>query len=290
MTTTGHPLIVSVCYVRLAVADLHAGARFASDMFGLQRVAAPDSEAAFRSDQRFRTVSLSADATEGVSIGIEVWSPQALDTIETLLREAGFAVKRASPEEARRRFVHSALLTVDGSGNAIDLVLRPTQSGRRYFPSRDAGITQLHGVGLRSTDIRRDLQFWAALGAQPRAFVGDIAYLQLDDQHHRVALYPAKHNGLLYAAFAVESLDQIMQNSYFMQASQVRVVQGPGREPFSEQMFLHVAGPDGIIFSYVHGMAAPGAAKRPPRQYPLTKDSLCNWGSESTDVPELRAE
>jgi 2,3-dihydroxy-p-cumate/2,3-dihydroxybenzoate 3,4-dioxygenase len=52
------PLIVSVCYVRLAVSEPNASARFVSDIFGLQRVADQDGEISFRSDDRFRTVSL----------------------------------------------------------------------------------------------------------------------------------------------------------------------------------------------------------------------------------------
>ena len=52
------PLINSVCYVRLAVSEPGASARFVSDIFGLQRVADQDGEIAFRSDDRFRTVSL----------------------------------------------------------------------------------------------------------------------------------------------------------------------------------------------------------------------------------------
>jgi 2,3-dihydroxy-p-cumate/2,3-dihydroxybenzoate 3,4-dioxygenase len=57
-------------------------------------------------------------------------------------------------------------------------------------------------------------------------------------------------------SFAVESLDNIMQNSYFMRERQVKIVQGPGRQPASTQIFLHVEGPDGIIYSYVNGNAA----------------------------------
>lgn len=289
MSPANNSLISSVCYVRLAAQDLNAAERFAADMFGLQRVAVGDSEVAFRSDNRFRTVSVSSNAADAVSIGVEVWSEAALNEVEARLKHDGFEVTCADVEACRRRHVHAALLARDGSGNAIDLVLRPTQSGRRYFPSRDAGIMGLQGIGLRSTDPARDLQFWTALGAEVRDFVGDIVYLKIDAMHHRIALYPSQRNGLLYAAFAVESLDNIMQNSYFMQESQVRIVQGPGRQPCSEQIFLHVAGPDDIIFSYVTGMTEPGAMRRPPRQYPWVRESLCGWGSESKDVPELRA-
>jgi len=39
MNPDHHPLVVSVCYIRIAASELHASARFAADIFGLQRVA-----------------------------------------------------------------------------------------------------------------------------------------------------------------------------------------------------------------------------------------------------------
>jgi len=90
-------------------------------------------------------------------------------------------------------------------------------------------------------------------------------------------------------AFEVETLDNIMQNGYFMRERQIKIVQGPGREPCSKQIFLHVEGPDGIIFSYVNGMKEIGPVRRPARQFPLAPQSLCDWGSEAKDVPELSA-
>jgi 2,3-dihydroxy-p-cumate/2,3-dihydroxybenzoate 3,4-dioxygenase len=287
----GHatPLITSVCYVRLSVSELHASARFMSDIFGLQRVSDHDGEIAFRSDDRYRTVSLASKASHDASVGIEVWDERGLETIGKRLRDLGFTVAEAASAECQRRYVGSALLTEDASGNQIDLVVRPSRSGRRYFPTRDAGIVEFHSVGVRTTDHVRDLAFWKALGAEVSDWVGDIAYLRIDGMHHRIALYPSKRNGLLYAAFEVEALDQIMQNSYFMQESQIKIVQGPGRQAASHQIFLHVEGPDGLIFSYVNGMAEYGQKPRLARQFPLVATSLCDWGSESSDVPELSA-
>src|SRR5262245_14156208 len=128
------PLIASVCYVRLAVSEPNASARFVSDVFGLQRVTDQDGEIAFRSDDRFRTVSLAKDIREGASVGIDMWDEAALEEVGGRLRESGFAVKDASASECRRRYVQAALLAEDGSNNRIDLVVRPTRSGLRYFP------------------------------------------------------------------------------------------------------------------------------------------------------------
>ena len=63
------PLITSVCYVRHVVSELQASARFVSEIFGLQKVADQDGEFAFRSDDRYRTLSLSCDQNDGSSIG-----------------------------------------------------------------------------------------------------------------------------------------------------------------------------------------------------------------------------
>ncbi|MET4198865.1 oxidoreductase [Bradyrhizobium sp. LA6.12] len=285
-----NPLLASVCYIRQAVTEPQTCARFLSDIFGLEQVADQGGELAFRSDDRFRTVSLSRDQDDGASIGIEVWDDAALQEIGDRLRQQGFPARSASPDECRRRYVQSALLANDASGNHIDLVTRPTRSGRRYFPPRDAGIVQFQGIGLRSTDHVRDLAFWRLLDAAVTDWVGDIAYLRIDNLHHRVALYPSRRNGLLYAAFEVEGFDQIMQNSYFMQGSQVKIVQGPGRQSASRQIFLHVEGPEGLILSYVHGMSEVGDKPHLARQFPLAATSLCNWGSESKGVPELSAQ
>jgi 2,3-dihydroxy-p-cumate/2,3-dihydroxybenzoate 3,4-dioxygenase len=286
---TAEVRIVAVAYVRIASAEPQAAARFAAEILGLEPVAGADGDIALRSDSRYRTLSLVA-APHRPSIGIEVWDDAALAAAEAALAAAGFAARRASPEECRVRYAMAAVLAQDGSGNAIDLVVRPMQSGRRYFPSRDAGITGLHDVALRSTAIARDRAFWTALGARISGYVGEITYLAIDDCHHRIALHPATRAGPLYAAFEVESLDQIMQNHYVMQERQVRIVQGPGRQPASGQIFLHVEGPDGMIYSYVHGMDRAPPHGRPPRQYPLEAESLCAWGSESQGVPELAAE
>lgn len=290
MTCALAPLVASVSYARVAVQDLEAGARFASETFGLQRVAERDGEIAFRSDDRFRTLSLIAAGSGASSIGLEIQDEAMLERLAKALSEAGFPVRAASPAECASRYVEAAMIAQDGSGNTIDLIVRPHYSGRRYFPSRDAGIVRFHGAALRTTDHRRDLAFWKMLGARVSDWVGDIAYLQIDALHHRIALYPARRNGLLYVAFEVEALDQIMQNSYFMQERQIKILQGPGRESASQQIFLHVQGPDGVIFSYVNGMAVLGDRPRLARQFPLTTESLCNWGSVSTDIPELSVE
>lgn len=278
--------LIALCYVRLAVRETLPAAAFATDILGLQPVA--DKQALlFRSDHRYHTLSLvPLPATS--SIGIEVADEAALESMERTLQKDGFLVRQASREECKQRFVRDALIVNDASGNEIDLVLRPAQSGRRYFPSRDAGITGLQGVGLRTCRLSDDQRFWTSvLGAEISDWAGDVTYLRIDHKHHRIALYPSDRPGVLYISYGVESLDAIMQSHYFVQERQIRVVHGPGREPASGQIFVRFEGPEGHLFSYTHGLSdiEPG---HHPRQFSAHSSSLCEWGSECQGVPELQ--
>jgi 2,3-dihydroxy-p-cumate/2,3-dihydroxybenzoate 3,4-dioxygenase len=279
--------VVQLCYVRLAVAEPQAAATFATDVLGLQHVPNKLEPFLFRSDQRYHTLCLTAGIQKS-SIGIEIASDSELDRVAKALAAGGFAAREATEQEVAQRFVRRALIVGDATGNEIDLVLRPAQSGRRYFPSRDAGITGLQGVGLRSRAIEDDLKLWVAiLGAKVTDRVGEVTYLAIDQKHHRVALYPSDKAGLVYVSYGVESMDAVMQNNYFVQERQIKIVHGPGREPTSGQIFVRFAGPEGYVFSYGFGLNDIDPGHR-PRQFTAEASSLCEWGSECVDITELQ--
>jgi 2,3-dihydroxy-p-cumate/2,3-dihydroxybenzoate 3,4-dioxygenase len=278
--------LIQLCYVRLAVRQPQPAAAFAADVLGLQPV--PDKQALlFRSDHRYHTLCLATDVATS-SIGIEIADETALNRAMEALNQEGFAAREATAEECARRFVRRGIIVQDATGNEIDLVLRPAQSGRRYFPSRDAGIAGLQSVGLRSRALKDDLRLWTTiLGAQISDYAGDVTYLRFDQKHHRIALYPSDRAGMVYVGYEVESMDAIMQSNYFVQERQIKIVHGPGREPASGQIFLRFEGPEGYVFSYGYGLSDIGPDHR-PRQFSAHPSSLCEWGSECRDVPELQ--
>jgi 2,3-dihydroxy-p-cumate/2,3-dihydroxybenzoate 3,4-dioxygenase len=278
---------VQLCYVRLAVAQPEATATFATEILGLQHVPNKIEPFLFRSDERYHTLCLAAETARS-SIGIEISGEPEFDRIAEALAGGGFLRREATSDECAQRFVRRALIVEDATGNEIDLVLRPAQSGRRYFPSRDAGITGLQSVGLRSRAVKDDLKLWTtALGAKVTDRVGEVTYLGIDQKHHRVVLYPSDKAGLVYVSYGVESMDAVMQNNYFVQERQIKIMHGPGREPASGQIFLRFAGPEGYVFSYGYGLKDIEPYHR-PRQFTLEASSLCEWGSECADIVELR--
>jgi 2,3-dihydroxy-p-cumate/2,3-dihydroxybenzoate 3,4-dioxygenase len=273
-------------YVRLGTHDLAAAVQFAQRILGLELVERDDAQAAFRSDFRDHTLVFSRDLKAGHTIGLEVRDAEALERAADALAHSGYEITAGSSEEASRRKVKT-FLSFDAKGVTVDLVVRPLHSGWRYFPFRDAGITGLEAVALRSNSTAKGEALWTkVLSGKVSDWVGDAAYIRFDDAHHRIALHPSASSGVLAVEFAVESVDQLMQSSYFLQDQQVRVVHGPGRRPASGQMFVTFTGPDGVLFSYVaEGRTINGSIHR-HRQFPRHARSFCAWGSRS-DVPEF---
>ena len=277
-------------YVRLGTSDLGASADFAQRILGLEPVEKDSTQAAFRSDFRDHTLVFTKDVKPAQTVGFEVRDTETLERAADTLARNGYDITPGTPDEATRRKVKSFLSFTDASGVTIDLVVRPLHSGWRYFPARDAGITGFEAVALRSASVAKSEVLWTKVfGGRVSDWVGDAAFIRFDGAHHRLALHPSSSGGVLAVEFGVESVDQLMQSNYFLQDQQVRIAHGPGRRPFSGQMFLTFAGPDGVLFSYVAEGSPITEATHHPRQFPRRAQSFCGWGSRS-DIPEFDGE
>jgi 2,3-dihydroxy-p-cumate/2,3-dihydroxybenzoate 3,4-dioxygenase len=276
-------------YVRLGTRDLAAAAQFAQRILGLELVEQDETQAAFRSDFRDHTLAFIKDQKPAQTVGFEVRDSETLERAADVLARNGYDVTPGSAEGAARRKVKTFLSFNDASGVTVDLVVRPLHSGWRYFPSRDAGITGLEAVALRTTSVVKSEALWTkVLAGKVSDWVGDAAFIRFDLAHHRLALHPSSSSGVLAVEYGVASVDQLMLSSYFLQDQQVRIVHGPGRRPASEQMFLTFAGPDDVLFSYVTEGSDIDEATHRPRQFPRRAQSFCGWGSRS-EVPEFNA-
>lgn len=286
------PQIEKLRYVRLGVKDTVAAAEFARRIVGLQQIEAPDGLAMFRSDSRDHSLVIAGADEDGESeaLAIQLRTSEDLDTVCDRLQEAGYEVVRGSAEEcAERRCKQMAHFRVRDAVR-IELVVRPLDSGWRYFGSRDAGITGFFGVAFASTDVAADTKLWTQiLGGKIADYLGDAVYIAIDDEHHRIALHPSTRDGILEVQYQVEGLHQLMQNSYYLQSAQVPIVHGPGRRPASEQLFLTFKGPCGSHFGFVaEGMRRAFDEPHAPRQFGRTAESFCGWGSHAT-IPEYSA-
>jgi len=281
--------LVDIRYVRLGTADLDSAVRYATETLGLELVGRDDGRAYVRGDDRDHNICYIAGDPKDHTLGFEVRTRAELDSAVSTLEDAGVAVRGGSDAECAERRVMAFINFDDPTGNNIDLVLRPFHSGRRYFPSRDAGISEFSHVGLKTTDAPRDEAFWTTLfNIRANDWIGDVPLMSFDAVHHRIALFPASEPGVQHINFQVESIDDIMRSYYFLTDRQVRIVFGPGRHATSGAQFLYFEGPDGMVYEYSHGVRMVDEAHDRPRQFPFNNDSFCVWGSRP-DIPEFQA-
>ena len=154
--------LVDIRYVRLGTREVDSAVKFATETLGLELVRRENGSAYVRGDDRDHNICYFEGAPDDHTIGFEVETAETLDRAAAELEASGVAVTRGAPADAARRRVTDYINFRDPTGNGIDLVLRPYHSGRRYFPSRDAGIQEFSHVGLKTTDAPRDEAFWTA--------------------------------------------------------------------------------------------------------------------------------
>ena len=283
--------LLDIRYVRLGTRDLDAADRFARQVVGLELAREEAGARYYRSDDRDHTLVYFEGDPRDHTAGFELRSAAELEAAAAALSDRGFDVRRGSADAHEQRRVHDFISFDDLSGNRIDLVLRPQHSGRRHFPSRDAGITGFSHIGLCSTDAPRDEAFWCGtLGARVSDRIGDAALLRIDPVHHKIALFPTTRSGIQHVNHQVASIDDVMRAWYQLREKGVRIVFGPGRHPTSGAVFLYFEGPDGMVFEYSAGVrhiAPEDEAGYRPRQFPAVPSSFCMWGS-LPDIPEFR--
>ncbi|HZH08310.1 MAG TPA: VOC family protein [Lautropia sp.] len=278
-------------YVRLGTTDLAAASRYATEVLGLEIARRTERAIYFRSDGRDHTLCYFSGDTGDHTAAFEVDSCDELDRAVEALAAAGHAVQRGSADEAEQRHVGEFVNFRDPSGNSIDLVYAPHHSGRRYFPSRDAGITGFSHIGLRTLDARRDEAFWTGLmSARVSDRIGAAPLLRIDEVHHKIALFPSSFAGVQHINHQVESIDDVMRAFYILQERGVRILFGPGRHPTSGAVFLYFVGPHDMIYEYSTGVrliSPEEEAEHRPRSFPAVPSSFCMWGSKP-DIPEFK--
>lgn len=271
-----------VCYVRLGTSDLTSAESFATEVLGLQVAERAKGALYLRSDDRAHTLCYSEGDPSVQVVGFEVDDEQSLQDAAATLEKLNHRVIAGTSEEAGRRKARAFIGFDDPSGNRIELAVRPERSGKRYFPTRDCGITGFSHVGLNSTDPARDEIFWTQVcNARVSDRIGDIPLMRVNAIHHTIALVRAPKAGVQHINHQVASSDDVMRSYYLLNEKRVPIVFGPGRHPTSGARFLYFKGPDGVVFEYSVGVdeIADEASHR-PRQFGFEPTSFCMWGAK----------
>lgn len=275
-----------VSYVRMGTKDLQGAEVFATEYLGLEVAERHRNAVYFKSDSKGHTLCYFEGDPTDQAVAFEVASEAELDQAAATLEALRHEVHLGTAEGAARRKVRAFIGFRDPTGNRIELVVRPEQSGKRYHGTRDAGITGFSHVGLCTTDPARDEKFWTEVcNARVSDRIGDAPLLRIDEVHHTIALFPTNRAGIQHINHQVESADDIQRSFHFLKDRQVKMVFGPGRHPTSSAKFLYFEGPDGMVFEYSSGVReiADELLYR-ERQFPFEPKGFCHWGSK----PEIR--
>lgn len=274
--------LIDICYARLGCPDLEAMVSFATRILGLELYQQGDDWAFLRADDRTHNLCFFKGQLEDEAVGFEVSSEQVLDDLTRSLRERGVKVARGSEAACRARRVNAYLAFTDPSGVNVELCVGAERTGVRYFPSRDAGITEFGHFGLHASRPQESLSFWQeALGVRLSDAIGSAALLRLNDIHHKIALFPSSKSGIQHINFQVKSIDDVMRSWYFLQAQGVPIVFGPGRHPTSTAMFVYFQGPDGRVYEYSSGVKLIDDEETyVPRFFEFKPSSFCMWGAK----------
>ena len=278
--------LLDVSYVRLGTRDLEGAARFAVDYLGLEVSEHHKGKVGFKSDAREQTLCYFEGNPADQAVAFEVRGSNDLDLAGSELERLGYAVRSGTESEAAARRVKSFIAFKDPSGNGIELVYRPERSGKRYHGSRDAGVTGFSHVGLCSSDVVRDEQFWTSVcNARVSDRIGDAPLLRIDEVHHSIALFPSERTGIQHINHQVETGDDVMRSYYFLKEKGVPITFGPGRHPTSSARFLYFEGPDGMVFEYSSGVKSiADELLYRERQFPFEPKGFCHWGAK----PQIR--
>ena len=274
--------LLDVSYVRLGTHDLEAAARFAVDYLGLEVSEHRKATVCFKSDAREHTLCYFEGNPADQAVAFEVRDQDELAFAASELERLEHAVHGGTESEAAARHVKGFIAFKDPSGNRIELVYRPERSGRRYHGGRDAGVTGFSHVGLCSSDVGRDEQFWTSVcNARVSDQIGDAPLLRIDEVHHSIALFPSERTGIQHINHQVETGDDVMRSYHFLREKGVPITFGPGRHPSSSARFLYFEGPDGMVFEYSSGVKSiADELLYRERQFPFDPEGFCHWGAK----------
>lgn len=279
-----------IYYTRLGTRDLEGAEKFTTQILGLQVVGKTNDRLYLRGDNKHHSLCYFLGDPTDHTVAFELRDWTAVNSALEQLKKAGVLCGRGTDAEAQDRHVESFIWFLDPTGNRIELVSRPHDAARRYFPSRDAGVTGFGHVGLCSTDPVRDQAFWLNhFNALVSDWIGPCPLLRVNTRHHQMALFATDHKGIQHINYQVAEVDDVMRSYYFLKENNVKIVFGPGRHATSGGIFLYFEGHDGMIYEYSNSdrkiIESPDDHR--PRQFPMHPSSFCVWGAKP-DIAEFK--
>lgn len=279
-------MLQRLSHVCLGSEDSEELTRFVDRSLGLRRARHSNQQTNFVLEPHTLVLGIKQGGRD--DIGLELGHESDLEKIASRIQAYGRTSKQLGKAELLDSGARQGIEVEDPSGNRLLLLVGSQQTGRPCQSGQTHWLTHLCGVGLCCTALQDDVDFWTkVLDARVRDRVGDVTFLAIDDAHHRVALYPSDRSGVLYTSFAIPNVDALMRNYYILSDNKIDILQGPGKETVSGNLFIRFAGPDGQVFSLVKEESNIDWENHEARCLPLAPLSFCELGAPLERIPEF---
>lgn len=236
--------------VALFTPDLVKATRFYTEVWRLDVVEARDDAVYLRaSGDAHHVLSLHRGTQAGLrDVTFRARSEDALRHIAQAAVDAGGTVLRAlAPVDEPGGGVGVTVRDPDGR------VLRVVHGDARHADAReekDRPIRLAHVV-LNSRNVPSSQAFFErALGCQLSDRTRIMAFMNVNRDHHSIALGDADNNALNHIAFLMPDIDSVMRGGGRMRDAGHAIEWGPGRHGPGNNAFNYFIGPDGVVIEY----------------------------------------
>jgi 2,3-dihydroxybiphenyl 1,2-dioxygenase len=264
--------VTQLGYLGIGVSDLTQWRHFAANVLGLEVSSADADEAAFlRMDEYHHRFILTPGGDDVAFVGWEVRDQAALNEVAARLREDGFEVTKASPEEARTRRVVEYVKLNDSSGIPTEIYYGPLMTFEHPFKSprpHSGFVTGELGMGhivVRVDDSAKSLRFYRdLLGLRVSDFIemrsrrgGDpisLTFMHCNPRHHSIAfgVIPAQKR-LMHFMLQCKHVDDVGTTYYLCQDQGVEISGTLGRHTNDHMMSFYMRSPSGFEVEYGWG-------------------------------------
>lgn len=283
--------VLSLGYLRMAVADLPAWKKFLVDFIGMMEVEGPTPDGLHlrMDDYAARIVLVPAEKSELLAVGYEVLHENHLEELTAGVRNFGIEVTAGTAEEAAERQVRSFAKFTDPGGNPIELFCAPMRSYAPLVSPVSKFVTGDQGFGhiiTNSTDVARDYDFYTSvLGFHDRNSMelpnGRMYFLSPNRRQHTQGIAPAEAPGLMHLMFEVPNIDEVGKAMDRRDEVGIAPMQSLGRHTNDDMVSFYVWSPDLQAVEFGYGASTVDGPPEP--SYQIQQGAY--WGHKFTPPP-----
>jgi catechol 2,3-dioxygenase-like lactoylglutathione lyase family enzyme len=283
--------ITHMRHVGLFTTSLEDHARFYSDVWGLERVAATADAVFLRgSSSEHFILSLHQSHRRGLHhIAYAMAADDAVRRAASSLKQAGVHVID-EPHELNEPGGGYGVRFVDPEGRCIELS-SSVAAQKNGWHSKVVEPRSICHIVVNTPDIERISNFYTnVLGFRISDWSGQqMAFLRTDSKHHNISFNVAPHVSVNHIAYLVSGIDEVMKGISNLRKHGIEPAWGPGRHGPGNNIFCYFKDPFGYVAEYTSDIDyIKDESRHQPKVWPRSPESMDRWGVSAPPSADLR--